>query len=49
VAGLIAWGGARMEAALHCYLYRLGWATVALRDEIRQRKALLPTAAASPL
>jgi membrane protein YqaA with SNARE-associated domain len=30
VAGLMAWGGARMEAALHSYVDRLGWATVAL-------------------
>jgi len=30
VAGLMAWGGARMEAALHRYIERLGWATVAL-------------------
>ena len=30
VAGLMAWGGARMEAALHCYVDRLGWATIAL-------------------
>lgn len=30
VAGLMAWGGARMEAALHHYVDRLGWATVAL-------------------
>jgi membrane protein DedA with SNARE-associated domain len=30
VAGLMAWGGARMEAALHRYVDRLGWATVAL-------------------
>lgn len=30
VAGLMAWGGARMEAALHKYVDRLGWATVAL-------------------
>lgn len=26
----MAWGGARMEAALHRYVDRLGWATVAL-------------------
>jgi len=30
VAGLMAWGGARMETALHRYRDRLGWATVAL-------------------
>ncbi len=30
VAGLMAWGGARMEAVLHRYVDRLGWATVAL-------------------
>ena len=30
VAGLMAWSGARMEAALHRYVDRLGWATVAL-------------------
>jgi membrane protein YqaA with SNARE-associated domain len=30
VAGLMAWGGARMEAALHKYIDRLGWATVLL-------------------
>jgi membrane protein DedA with SNARE-associated domain len=30
VAGLMAWGSARMEAALHRYVDRLGWATVAL-------------------
>ena len=30
VAGLMAWGGARMEAALHHYVDRLGWAMVAL-------------------
>lgn len=29
VAGLMAWGGPRMEAALHKYVDRLGWATVA--------------------
>nr|WP_211170888.1 YqaA family protein [Parazoarcus communis] len=29
VAGLMAWGGARMEAVLHRYIDRLGWATVA--------------------
>ncbi len=30
VAGLMKWGGARMEEALHRYVDRLGWATVAL-------------------
>ena len=30
VAGRMKWGGARMEAALHRYIDRLGWATVAL-------------------
>ena len=30
VAGLMKWGGARMEAVLHRYIDRLGWATVAL-------------------
>lgn len=30
VAGLMAWGGARMEEKLHRYIDRLGWATVAL-------------------
>jgi len=30
VAGLMAWGGEKMEAALHKYVDRLGWATVAL-------------------
>lgn len=30
VAGLMAWGGARMEAVLHRYIDRLGWATVVL-------------------
>ena len=30
VAGLMAWGGARMEAVLHLTIDRLGWATVAL-------------------
>jgi len=29
VAGLMAWGGQRMEAVLHRYVDRLGWATVA--------------------
>ncbi|NJD36366.1 MAG: DedA family protein [Betaproteobacteria bacterium] len=28
VAGLMAWGGERMEALLHRYIDRLGWATV---------------------
>lgn len=28
VAGLMAWGGERMEAMLHRYIDRLGWATV---------------------
>ena len=30
VAGLMRWGGARMEAELHKHIDRLGWATVAL-------------------
>ena len=30
VAGLMAWGGEKMEAALHRYVDRLGWATVAI-------------------
>jgi membrane protein YqaA with SNARE-associated domain len=30
VAGLMAWGGARMEAVLRKYIERLGWLTVAL-------------------
>jgi membrane protein YqaA with SNARE-associated domain len=30
VAGLMAWGGPRMEAALHRHVDRLGWASVAL-------------------
>jgi len=30
VAGLMAWGGARMEAVLRRTIDRLGWATVAL-------------------
>lgn len=30
VAGLMAWGGARMEDALHRYIDRLGWAMVAI-------------------
>lgn len=30
VAGLMAWGGERMEKALHGYVDRIGWATVAL-------------------
>jgi membrane protein YqaA with SNARE-associated domain len=29
VTGLMKWGGARMEATLHRYIDRLGWATVA--------------------
>lgn len=29
VAGLMRWGGARMEAMLHCHVDRLGWAVVA--------------------
>lgn len=29
VAGLMAWGGARMESMLHRYVDRIGWATVA--------------------
>lgn len=29
VAGLMAWGGQRMEAVLHKHIERLGWATVA--------------------
>lgn len=29
VAGLMAWGGVRMEQALHRYVDRIGWATVA--------------------
>lgn len=29
VAGLMAWGGERMERALHRYVDRIGWATVA--------------------
>ena len=28
--GLLAWGGPRMEALLHRYVDRIGWATVAL-------------------
>ncbi|MDD2832545.1 MAG: DedA family protein [Methylotenera sp.] len=28
VAGLMKWGGARMEASLHRYVDRIGWATV---------------------
>lgn len=28
VAGLLAWGGQRMEALLHRYVDRIGWATV---------------------
>ena len=30
VAALMRWGGARMEAQLHKYVDRLGWATVGL-------------------
>ena len=30
VAGLMRWGGARMEAQLHKHIDRLGWASVAL-------------------
>ncbi len=30
VAGLMKWGGARMESVLYRYIDRLGWATVAL-------------------
>jgi len=30
VAGLMKWGGARMEAALHRYVDRIGWAMVAI-------------------
>ncbi|MCF8151728.1 MAG: DedA family protein [Burkholderiaceae bacterium] len=30
VAGLMAWGGERMETLLHRYVDRLGWASVAL-------------------
>lgn len=30
VAGLMAWGGARMESLLHRYIDRLGWAMVGL-------------------
>lgn len=30
VAGLMKWGGPRMESALHRHVDRLGWATVAL-------------------
>jgi membrane protein YqaA with SNARE-associated domain len=30
VAGLMAWGGQRMESNLHRYIDRIGWATVAL-------------------
>ncbi len=30
VAGLMAWGGERMEAALHRYVDRLGWVAIAL-------------------
>jgi len=30
VAAIMRWGGERMEAQLHIYIDRLGWATVAL-------------------
>jgi membrane protein YqaA with SNARE-associated domain len=30
VAGLMKWGGQRMEAVLHKYVDRIGWATVAV-------------------
>jgi membrane protein YqaA with SNARE-associated domain len=30
VAGLMAWGGVRMEALLHRFVDRIGWATVAI-------------------
>ena len=30
VAGLMKWGGAKMEASLHKYVDRIGWVTVAL-------------------
>jgi len=30
VAGLMAWGGARMESVLRTYVDRIGWATVAV-------------------
>lgn len=30
VAGLMAWGGPKMEATLHRYVDRIGWATVAV-------------------
>lgn len=30
IAALMKWGGVRMEAALHRYVDRLGWATVVL-------------------
>ncbi|OGV77643.1 MAG: hypothetical protein A3I83_03100 [Methylotenera sp. RIFCSPLOWO2_02_FULL_45_14] len=30
VAGLMKWGGAKMEASLHKYVDRIGWATVGL-------------------
>jgi membrane protein YqaA with SNARE-associated domain len=30
VGGLMAWGGEKMEAVLHRYMDRIGWATVAL-------------------
>ena len=30
VAGLMKWGGPSMEAKLHQYVDRIGWATVAI-------------------
>jgi membrane protein YqaA with SNARE-associated domain len=30
VAGLMKWGGAKMEASLHQYVDRIGWVTVGL-------------------
>lgn len=30
VAGLMAWGGPKMEASLHRYIDRIGWATVVI-------------------
>ncbi|MCW8889293.1 MAG: DedA family protein, partial [Sedimenticola sp.] len=30
VAGLMAWGGDRMESVLHKYIDRIGWATVVI-------------------
>lgn len=30
IAGLLAWGGTKMEALLHRYVDRLGWATVVI-------------------